>query len=108
MCSCGSTASRSRTCGRTAKRSRRSRRATRSRSSSCATAKSGASTWCSASAKVPLMDRDEFKEALLSVMERKTHWSSDAFANGGVARDKMYVHFEQEYGAFVRDFPVLV
>ncbi len=54
------------------------------------------------------MDRDGFREALLEVMERKVHWSADAFAHGGVARDKMHLHFEQEYGSFVRDFPIFV
>jgi hypothetical protein len=54
------------------------------------------------------MTRDEFQEALLDVMERKTHWSADAFANGRVARDKMHIHFEQEYASFVRDFPIFV
>src|SRR5688500_18600667 len=54
------------------------------------------------------MNRSEFQEKLLSVMERKTHWSNEAFATGGVARDRMHVHFEQEYATFVRDFPILV
>jgi Iron-containing redox enzyme len=54
------------------------------------------------------MKTDEFREALLEIMERKVHWSNDAFATGKVARDKMHIHFEQEYGVFVRDFPVLV
>lgn len=54
------------------------------------------------------MTRDEFREALLDVMERKVHWSSEAFATGGVARDKMHIHFEQEYAGFVRDFPIFV
>jgi hypothetical protein len=54
------------------------------------------------------MDRDDFREALLAIMEKKTHWSNDAFATGGVPRDKMHIHFEQEYALFVRDFPILV
>jgi pyrroloquinoline-quinone synthase len=54
------------------------------------------------------MNRDAFREALLGVMERKVHWSNEAFATGGVARDRMHIHFEQEYGAFVRDFPIFV
>lgn len=54
------------------------------------------------------MKRDEFKEALLAVMEQKTHWSNEAFATGGVRRDKMHIHFEQEYAVFVRDFPIMV
>src|SRR5262245_21859304 len=54
------------------------------------------------------MNREEFQEALLRIMERKVHWSNEAFATGGVAREKFHVHFEQEYATFVRDFPVLV
>jgi pyrroloquinoline-quinone synthase len=54
------------------------------------------------------MNRDAFQEALLAIMEKKTHWSNEAFANGRVAREKMQVHFEQEYAVFVRDFPILV
>lgn len=54
------------------------------------------------------MNRGEFQEALLRVMERKVHWSNEAFATGGVPREKLHIHFEQEYGVFVRDFPVLV
>ncbi len=54
------------------------------------------------------MNRNEFKEKLLAVMEQKTHWSNEAFATGGVQRDKMHIHFEQEYAVFVRDFPIMV
>ncbi|MCA9678805.1 MAG: iron-containing redox enzyme family protein [Kofleriaceae bacterium] len=54
------------------------------------------------------MDRDAFREALLSVMERKRHWAWPAFTTGVVAPDRLHVHFEQEYATYVRDFPVMV
>ncbi|MDX2015482.1 MAG: iron-containing redox enzyme family protein [Myxococcaceae bacterium] len=54
------------------------------------------------------MTRDEFREWLLGVMEKKTHWAWPAFTSGRVAKDKLHVHLEQEYAVFVRDFPVLV
>lgn len=54
------------------------------------------------------MDRDAFREALLTVMERKVHWAWRAFTDGTLPRDRLHLHFEQEYGTFVRDFPVLV
>ncbi len=54
------------------------------------------------------MDRDAFREALLIVMERKVHWAWRAFTDGTVPRERLHLHFEQEYGTFVRDFPVLV
>ncbi|MFO0697347.1 MAG: iron-containing redox enzyme family protein [Polyangiales bacterium] len=54
------------------------------------------------------MDRDSFREALLVVMEQKVHWSAPRFADGTVPREKLHVHFEQEYATYVRDFPVMV
>lgn len=54
------------------------------------------------------MNRADFQEQLLQIMEAKTHWSNIAFATGGVARDKMHIHFEQEYALFVRDFAIMV
>ncbi|MEP7053336.1 MAG: iron-containing redox enzyme family protein [Pseudomonadota bacterium] len=53
-------------------------------------------------------DRSEFQEALLQIMERKTHWAWPAFTNGVVAADRLHIHLEQEYATYVRDFPVLV
>lgn len=51
---------------------------------------------------------DEFREALLSVMERKVHWAWPAFSTGVVAKDKLHIHLEHEYATYVRDFPVMV
>ncbi|MBE2250667.1 MAG: iron-containing redox enzyme family protein [Myxococcus sp.] len=54
------------------------------------------------------MTRDEFREALLQVMERKHHWAWPHFTSGAVKKARLHVHLEQEYAVFVRDFPVLV
>jgi pyrroloquinoline-quinone synthase len=54
------------------------------------------------------MDRENFKEALLGIMERKTHWAWASFTNGTVAKERLHIHLEQEYATYVRDFPVLV
>lgn len=54
------------------------------------------------------MDRGEYQEALLTVMEGKRHWAWPAFEAGHVPRDRLHVHLEQEYAVYVRDFPVLV
>jgi pyrroloquinoline quinone (PQQ) biosynthesis protein C len=54
------------------------------------------------------MSSEAFLEALLRVMEQKTHWAWPAFTGGRVAKDRLHVHFEQEYETYVRDFPVLV
>jgi hypothetical protein len=54
------------------------------------------------------VDLDAFREALLAVMERKVHWAWPRFTDGTVPRERLHVHFEQEYATYVRDFPVLV
>lgn len=54
------------------------------------------------------MQSEEFVELLLQVMEKKSHWAWPSFTSGRVARERLHVHFEQEYATYVRDFPVLV
>ncbi|HSK04544.1 MAG TPA: iron-containing redox enzyme family protein [Kofleriaceae bacterium] len=54
------------------------------------------------------MDRDGFREALLQIMERKVHWAWPHFTSGRVSRERLHVHFEQEYETYVRDFPVMI
>ena len=54
------------------------------------------------------MNRDEFRERLLGVMEGKEHWAWPMFTRGEVPADRLHVHFEQEYATYVRDFPVLL
>lgn len=54
------------------------------------------------------MDRNQFREELLQVMEGKEHWAWSSFTTGVVAADRLHVHFEQEYATYVRDFPVMV
>jgi len=41
-------------------------------------------------------------------MERKSHWAWPYFTSGQVPRDRLHLHFEQEYATYIRDFPVLV
>jgi pyrroloquinoline-quinone synthase len=54
------------------------------------------------------VNRDDFREALLAVMERKEHWAWPAFTQGLVPKARLHHHFEQEYETYVRDFPVLL
>lgn len=54
------------------------------------------------------MNRSDFQEALLQIMERKVHWAWPAFSQGRVPKDKLHIHLENEFGVYVRDFPVLV
>ena len=54
------------------------------------------------------MNRAEFQESLLSIMDKKHHWSWPLFQNGQVPHDKLHLHLEQEYATVIRDFPVLL
>ncbi len=54
------------------------------------------------------MNKETFFELLLRVMERKEHWAWPAFTTGMVLRERLHLHLEQEYGTYVRDFPVMV
>ena len=54
------------------------------------------------------MDRAEFQEALLGVMERKVHWAWPSFTSGKVAADRLHIHLEQEYAVYIRDFARLL
>jgi pyrroloquinoline-quinone synthase len=54
------------------------------------------------------MDREIFREQMLQVMEGKRHWAWPLFTSGRVAKDRLHIHFEQEYATYVRDFPILV
>jgi pyrroloquinoline-quinone synthase len=54
------------------------------------------------------VDPSDFREQLLTVMERKVHWAWPSFTSGKVAHERLHLHFEQEFATYVRDFPVLV
>jgi len=54
------------------------------------------------------MDRAEFQEALLTIMEQKRDPAWSRFTGGHVPAHRLHVHLEQEYEVYVRDFPVLV
>ncbi len=54
------------------------------------------------------MRRDAFRRRLFEIMERKDHWAWPAFTSGMVPERRLHIHFEQEYAAYVRDFPVMV
>jgi pyrroloquinoline quinone (PQQ) biosynthesis protein C len=54
------------------------------------------------------MDREAFREQMLSVMDKKNHWAWPFFTSGRVAKERLHFHFEQEYATYVRDFPILV
>lgn len=54
------------------------------------------------------VDREAFKQALLAVMERKRHWAWPSFTSGKVAKARLHVHLENEYGVYIRDFARLL
>lgn len=54
------------------------------------------------------MKVDAFREALLMQMEKKVHWAWPAFTSGLVPKDRLHIHFEQEYEVYVRDFPIFI
>ena len=50
----------------------------------------------------------EYRERLLSVMDRKDHPSYWSLMGPGTARDQLLVHYCQEWAVYVRDFPVFL
>ena len=54
------------------------------------------------------LTKSRFREEILSIMDQKHHWAWPAFADGTVTREQLKRHFQQEYGVYVRDFPVFL
>jgi len=54
------------------------------------------------------LTKSRFQEELLRIMDRKHHWAWPAFTDGTVTIKQFTRHFQQEYGVYVRDFPVLL
>jgi pyrroloquinoline-quinone synthase len=54
------------------------------------------------------MPHGQFRERLLSVMDRKHHWAWPSFSGPGMGREQLKVHFQHEFATYVRDFPVLL
>lgn len=47
-------------------------------------------------------------ERLLSIMDQKHHWAWPRFTKPGLSRAQLLIHFQHEYGTYVRDFPILL
>jgi pyrroloquinoline-quinone synthase len=54
------------------------------------------------------VDAPEFRERLLSIMDRKHHWAWQHFSGPAVSKAQLLMHFQQEFATYVRDFPVLL
>ncbi|HTP40790.1 MAG TPA: hypothetical protein VML36_00020, partial [Nitrospiria bacterium] len=50
--------------------------------------------------------RPPFQERLLAVMDRKHHWAWPVFSGNRITRDRLKIHFQQEFAVYVRDFPI--
>jgi pyrroloquinoline-quinone synthase len=49
-----------------------------------------------------------FRDRLLSVMDRKDHPSYWRLMGPGTSRRQLFTHYVQEWGVYVRDFPVML
>ncbi|WP_237061690.1 iron-containing redox enzyme family protein [Microbulbifer zhoushanensis] len=54
------------------------------------------------------MNRTEFRDSLLRVMERKVHWSDPAVEHGQLPPDRLHILLEQEYATWVRDYGIFL
>jgi hypothetical protein len=54
------------------------------------------------------LSAEQFRERLLSIMDRKHHWAWPAFSGPEIEKAQLRIHFQQEYATYVRDFPVLL
>jgi pyrroloquinoline quinone (PQQ) biosynthesis protein C len=50
----------------------------------------------------------QFRERLLTIMDRKNHWAWPAFSGPDIRKAQLRIHFQQEFASYVRDFPVLL
>ena len=50
----------------------------------------------------------QFREQLLTILDRKHHWAWPNFAGKQITKQQLKIHFQQECAVYVRDFPVLL
>ncbi len=50
----------------------------------------------------------KFRDQLLSIMDQKDHWAWLSFSGNKVTKAQLKIHFQQEFGVYVRDFPVFL
>lgn len=55
-----------------------------------------------------VLTRDQFRNQLLAIMSKKHHWAWPHFTGKAISKDQLRIHFQQEYGVYVRDFPVFL
>lgn len=54
------------------------------------------------------LSQPEFRERLLTIMDRKHHWAWPVLMGPGISTRQLEIHYQQEYHVYVRDFPVLL
>ncbi|GJL55135.1 MAG: hypothetical protein NPIRA02_22670 [Nitrospirales bacterium] len=54
------------------------------------------------------LSRTQFRNQLLSLMDQKHHWAWSIFSGPAIAKSKLKLHYQQEFGVYVRDFPVFL
>ena len=52
------------------------------------------------------LTRIQFRNRLLAIMAQKHHWAWPHFTGNAISKEQLKIHFQQEYGVYVRDFPV--
>ncbi|WP_447971742.1 iron-containing redox enzyme family protein [Nitrospira sp. M1] len=52
--------------------------------------------------------RTQFRTQLLSLMDQKHHWAWSTFSGPAIAKTQLKIHYQQEFGVYVRDFPVFL
>lgn len=50
----------------------------------------------------------QFQAQLLDIMGKKHHWAWSYFCGPTLTNAQLKIHFQQEYGVYVRDFPVFL
>ena len=52
--------------------------------------------------------RTQFQNRLLELMAKKNHWAWPKFVGPSISKAQLKIHYQQEYDAYVRDFPVFL
>ena len=54
------------------------------------------------------LTRTQFRNQLLAIMSQKHHWAWPHFMGKSISKAQLKIHYQQEYGVYVRDFPVFL
>jgi len=54
------------------------------------------------------LTRSQFRNRLLGFMDQKDHWAWKSFSGPTITKSQLKIHYQQEFGVYVRDFPVFL